>query len=226
MFSVCLSFLCFQITFCYLDTYLLLMFSVTTGSCVGPSALVAENLNVCHGVFTLNRNLFSLSFSFFVRAPVKDSIRSTYSFVHMLLTMLAAVYHCDYTISSGAGGPNTKRSLCHRGMDHRVQELARSRTRFFPVGSGTLRRNVEVGNIILPYHIHHLDKLPGHLDISSIAVFLAAVGHPIKHHSPFAAGANRTVSGLNEGPFKCPVAPDTKMTPQRRMPGIVLTGII
>jgi len=150
MFSVCSSFLCFQITFCCLDTYLLLMFSVTPGSFAGPSALVAENLNVCHGVFTLNRNLFPLSFSFFVRAPVKDFIRSTYSFVHMRLTMLAAVYNCDYTISSGAGGPHTKRSLCRRGMDHRVQELARSRTRFFPIGTRTLRRNIAVGNILLP----------------------------------------------------------------------------
>ena len=79
--------------------------------------------------FTLNRNLFPLSFSF-VRAPVKDSVRSTYSFVHMRVAMLAAVDHRDYTISSGAGGPYTKRSLCCRSMDHRVQELARSRTRF------------------------------------------------------------------------------------------------
>ena len=64
------------------------------------------------GFFTLNRNLFLLSFSFFVRAPVKDSVRSTYSFVHMLFIMLAEIDHCGNTISSGAGGPNTKRSLC------------------------------------------------------------------------------------------------------------------
>lgn len=36
----------------------------------------------------------------------------------------------DYTISSGAGGPNTMRSLCRQGMDHRMAELARFRTRF------------------------------------------------------------------------------------------------
>jgi hypothetical protein len=57
--------------------------------------------------FTLNRNLFLLSFSFFVRAPVKDSVRPTYSFVHMQPAMLADVDNGGNTISSGAGGPNT-----------------------------------------------------------------------------------------------------------------------
>jgi len=71
-------------------------FSRTISDCRGKT----QGLQCC---FTLNRNLFPLSF-FFVRAPAKDSIRSTYSFVHMLLAMLAAVDYRDYTISSGAGG--------------------------------------------------------------------------------------------------------------------------
>ena len=104
MFSVCSFFLCFQITFCCLDTYLLLMFYVTPVSFARPSALVAENLNVCHGVFTLNHNFFPLSLSFFFRAPVQESIRSTYSFVHMLLTMLAAVYNCGHTLPLNING--------------------------------------------------------------------------------------------------------------------------
>ena len=61
--------------------------------------------------FTLNSNLF-LSRFLFVRAPAQDSTRSTYSFVHMLTAMLAAIDHCGNTILSGAGGPYTWRSQC------------------------------------------------------------------------------------------------------------------
>jgi hypothetical protein len=83
------------------------MFFVAPGSLAGPSAPITANLKAAPMFFTLNRNLFLLSFSFFVRAPVKDSVRSTYSFVHMQLAMLAAVDYGGNTISSGAGGPNT-----------------------------------------------------------------------------------------------------------------------
>ena len=73
---------------------------------------------------------FLLSFSFFVRAPVEDSIRSNYSFVHMLFIMLAAVDYGGNTISSGAGRSSYEEvprpSL--PGRDHRAIEPTRSRT--------------------------------------------------------------------------------------------------
>src|SRR4030042_1079880 len=99
-------------------------------------------------------------------------------------------------------------------MDHRVVELARSRTSLFPHGTGTLWRNVAVINILLPYHIHHLDQFTGYLDVASITIFLSAVCDPIKHRTPPAAGANRTMSGLDKGPLERSVAVRAYMTAQ------------
>ena len=90
------------------------MFEVMLGHFARPSASVAANL----ADLEPQSLSFFLVFSFVHRQ--QDSIRSTYSFVHMLLAMLGAVDYRDYTISSGAGGPHTKRSLCYRSMDHRV----------------------------------------------------------------------------------------------------------
>ena len=68
---------------------------------------------------TLNSNPLSVT-CLLVRAPEQGSVRPTYSFVHVLSHMSVADGCGDHTISSGAGGPNTKRSLCRQDMDHRV----------------------------------------------------------------------------------------------------------
>ena len=59
----------------------------------------------------LNSRLLSVTF-LLVRAPEQGSVRPTYSFVHMRLAMFAVVDSGGHTISSGAGGPHTRRSLC------------------------------------------------------------------------------------------------------------------
>ncbi|MFB0525422.1 MAG: hypothetical protein ACETVZ_07755 [Phycisphaerae bacterium] len=109
-----------------------------------------------------------------------------------------------------------------------MAELARFRTRFLLIliAARTNRWNRLVINTFCPYRIHHLDKLTGYFDITAVTIFLAAVGNPVKNSTPSATGTHCTVSGLNKGPFKCPVAPETQMASQRRMPGIILTGVI
>jgi hypothetical protein len=66
----------------------------------------------CPETFYLEQQSFMLHIILIVRAPVQDSFQSTYSFVQHVPAMSAAVLNSGYTISSGAGGPNTKRSLC------------------------------------------------------------------------------------------------------------------
>ncbi len=84
-----------------------------------------------------------------------------------------------------------------------MQELARFRTRFLLVSfaAGTNWRSRLVIDILGPYHIHHLDKFTSYFDVAAGAILLAAVGDPVKHRTPSAAGADRTVSGL----YKCPL---------------------
>ena len=113
-------------------------------------------------------------------------------------------------------------------MDHRVQELARFRTRFFLVtfAARTNRWNHLIIDTFGPYHIHHLDKLAGYFDVTAITIFPAAVGCPVKNSTPFAAGTNRAVGGLDKGPLKRTVTPEAKVTALWRVTGIVLAGII
>jgi hypothetical protein len=58
--------------------------------------------------FILNRNYFLRFFLSFVHRR-RTLIQSTYSLVHMVAAMLAVIDD-GHTISSGAGGPYTKRS--------------------------------------------------------------------------------------------------------------------
>ena len=113
-------------------------------------------------------------------------------------------------------------------MDHRVAELARFRTRFLtiPLAAWTNRGILLVLGAFGPYRIHDLDKLAGYLDVTAVAIFLAAIGYPVKHSTPFAAGTHRAVGGLDKGPLEYMVAPAAKMPSLWRSTRIVLAGIV
>ena len=101
------------------------------------------------------------------------------------------------------------------GMDHRVQELARSRTRFVLRGSAarTSRRIRLIINALGPDHIYNLHQFPSDLDIAAIAVFRSAGRHPIKHRPPATPGTHRPPRRLQKSPFQGPVAPQSEVTP-------------
>jgi hypothetical protein len=54
---------------------------------------------------------------------------------------------------------------------------------FLVMAARTSRLNRLIIDTLRPYCIHHLDQFTGYLDIAAIAVFIATVGHPIKHRT-------------------------------------------
>jgi hypothetical protein len=137
----------------------------------------------------------------------RTRIRSTYSFVCPRRD-IPCRRRTTVTRSRPVRAAHIQRGLkAALRLDQSPKGLARSRTSWsFLCLSRSNRRRIGIGNLLFPYHVHHLYQFPGHFDIAAVAILFTVVGRPIKHRPPFAAGADGPMRRLDKRPFERPIS--------------------